>query len=519
MTTATGQQAPLDVVVVGAGFAGLGMGIQLKRAGITAFRILERAPQIGGCWRDNVYPGLCCDIPSHLYSYSFELNPKWSQKFAPGREIWEYLEHCKRKYGLERFISYGAEVQSARFDDGTGLWTVHLASGERITARFLVAAQGALTLPNTPDIPGLESFEGPVMHTARWNPQFDARGKRIAVIGNAASGVQAIPQLAQQAAHVYVFQRTPNWVFPRGSAPISAATQAIYRWVPGAMRLKRLAIYLEHEMRYFALKNPRGRMAKFVRKLAKDHLEKSISDPELRRKLTPDYEFGCKRMLISDDYFPALTRPNVTLITDPIERAGSREIATPRARVEVDAVVLATGYRVQEMLSYDIIGRDGQSMNALWKTTPEAYLGVVAAGFPNLFLPGGPNSAPGHTSFILVLENHINYAVRCIARALESNYLSMEVRDQVQANYNKRMQDQLKNMVWSSGCKNWYTTAGGRVFTQVPGFSWQYARKLRRPKWSDFVIRSHDATPPTDSDLDKYPSPAFPSSGLAGEAR
>jgi cation diffusion facilitator CzcD-associated flavoprotein CzcO len=519
MTTATGKHAPLDVVVVGAGFAGLGLGIQLARAGITAFRILERAPRIGGCWRDNVYPGLCCDIPSHLYSFSFELNPNWSQKFAPGREIWEYLEHCKHKYGLERFISYGAEVLSARFDDRTGLWTVHLASGERVVARFLVGAQGALTLPNVPDIPGLQSFDGPVLHTARWDPEFDARGKRIAVIGNAASGVQAIPQLAQQAAHVYVFQRTPNWVFPRGSAPISAASRAIYRWVPGAMRLKRLAIYLEHELRYFALKNPQGRMAKFIRKMAMDHLRQAISDPELRRKLTPDYAFGCKRMLISDDYFSSLTRPNVELITDRIVRAGSHEIATPQARYEVDAVVLATGYRVQENLSYDIIGRQGRSMNALWKTTPEAYLGVVATGFPNLFLIGGPNSATGHTSFIFTLESHINYIVRCIARGLSSNYLSIEVREQVQANYNARMQDELKGMVWSSGCKNWYTTAGGRVFTQVPGFSWQYARKLRRPKWSDFEIRTHGATPPIDSDIDESHSPAFLSSGSAGKAR
>ena len=518
MTTPPDKDAPLDAVVVGAGFAGLGMGIQLKHAGITAFRILERAPRIGGCWRDNVYPGLCCDIPSHLYSYSFELNPNWSQKFAPGREIWEYMEHCKRKYGLEPFIRYGAEVRSARFDDRTGLWTVYLASGERVIARFLISAQGALTLPKIPEIQGLESFVGPVMHTAQWNPDFDARGKRIAVIGNAASGVQVIPQLAQQAAHVYVFQRTANWVFPRGSAPISAASRAIYRWVPGIMRLKRLAIYLEHESRYLALKNPQGLMAKLIRKMAMAHMQKSISDPTMRRKLTPDYTFGCKRMLISDDYFTSLTRENVTMITDCIERAGTHEIASSQGRYEVDAVVLATGYRPQENLSYDIIGRQGQSMNALWKTTPEAYLGVVATGFPNLFLIGGPNSATGHQSFIFTLESHFNYIARCISRALASNYLSIEVREQVQASYNARMQEELKGTVWSSGCKSWYMTAGGRLFTQLPGFSWQYARKLRRPQWSDFVIRTH-ATPPMDRGINEARSPAFPRSGSAGNAR
>jgi len=285
------------------------------------------------------------------------------------------------------------------------------------------------------------------------------------------------------------------------------------------MRLKRLAIYLEHELRYFALKNQQGWMAKFIRKMAMDHLQQAVCDPELRRKLTPHYAFGCKRMLISDDYFSSLTRPNVTLITDRIERAGSHEIVTPQACYEVDAVVLATGYRVQENLSFDIIGRQGQSMNALWKTAPEAYLGVAATGFPNVFLIGGPNSATGHTSFIYTLEAHINYIVRCITRALASNYLSIEVREPVQATYNERMQEELKGMVWSSGCKNWYTTAGGRVFTQVPGFSWQYARKLRRPKWSDFVIRTHEATPPIDSGIDESRNPAFLSSGSAGKAR
>ncbi len=520
MTTATGpQHTPLDVVIVGAGFAGLGMGIQLKRAGIASFRILERAPQIGGCWRDNIYPGLCCDIPSHLYSFSFELNPDWSQKFAPGREIWEYLEHCKRKYGLEPFIQYGADVQEARFDDRTGLWTVRLASGEHIVARHLVAAQGALTPPNIPDIAGLQSFDGPVMHTARWNPEFDATGKRIAVIGNAASGVQVIPQLAQKAASLLVLQRTPNWVFPRGSAPISAVTRAIYRWVPGVMRSQRLAIYLEHEMRYFALKNPQGWMAKFMRKLALDHLHRWIDDPQLRSKLVPDYAFGCKRMLMSDDYYSALARPNVTMITDRIERVGAREIVTTEGAHQVDAIVLATGFRVQEMLSYDIIGQQGRSLNELWKKTPEAYLGVVANGFPNMYLTGGPNSAHGHTSFIFVLENHINYIVGCIAGALKANYHSIEVREQVQADYNAQMQKQLKGMVWSSGCKNWYTTAEGRVFTQLPGFSWQYASKLKRPAWSDFAIRTHEAPPPFALGGDESLPPALKGSRHAGKAR
>jgi cation diffusion facilitator CzcD-associated flavoprotein CzcO len=468
MTSRADKHAALDVIVVGAGFAGLGMGIQLKRAGISSFRILERAPGIGGCWRDNVYPGLCCDIPSHLYSYSFELNPNWSQKFAPGREIQEYMEHCKRKYGLEPFIRYDAEVQSARFDEQTNLWTVHLASGETLVARFLVAAQGALAQPNMPDISGIQSFNGPVMHTARWDSEFDARGKRIAVIGNAASGVQVIPQLAQQAAHVYVFQRTPNWIFPRGSAPISKTIQALYRRIPGLMRLKRFAIYLEHEVRYFAIRNPQGLMAKLVRKLAMNHMKRSITDPEMQRKLTPDYPFGCKRMLISDDYFDALARPNVTMTNEPIKHVSPHEIVTPQTAYEVDSIVLATGYQAQETLSFEILGRQGQSLNALWKTTPEAYLGLTATGFPNLFLPGGPNSAHGHTSFLITLENHIEYIVRCISHVLRSENTSIEVKKLVQERYNTLMQEQLNDMVWSSGCKSWYMTESGRIFTNVP---------------------------------------------------
>jgi cation diffusion facilitator CzcD-associated flavoprotein CzcO len=485
--------ALIEVAIVGAGFAGLGMGIQLKRAGITSFRIFERAHEIGGCWRDNVYPGLCCDIPSHLYSFSFEPNPNWSRKFAPGREIHAYLEHCKRKYGLEAHISYGAEITDAVYDENRGCWMLTLRSGESIAARFVVAAQGALAPPRIPDIPGLETFKGTVMHTARWQPGFDATGKRIAVLGNAASGVQVIPQLAQRAAHLTTFQRTANWIFPRGDREIPAWRRAMYRWIPGVLRLERFAIYLEHEARYFALKNPQGFMSRVVRYVARRYLEKEIADPKMRAKLWPDYTFGCKRMLITDDYYAALSRDNVSLVTDRIERIEPDGIVTSGGKHVVDAIVLATGFRVQDMLSFNIIGRSGRSMNDVWKVVPEAYLGVVATGFPNFFLPGGPNSAHGHTSFLIVLENHFKYIVQCIERARALHLKSLEVRPQAQAAYNEQLQAQLKNMVWAGSCRNWYQASGGRVFTQVPGFAWQYARRLKTPQWQDFLQQREEA--------------------------
>ncbi|MGH8431373.1 MAG: flavin-containing monooxygenase, partial [Solimonas sp.] len=386
----------LSVLVIGTGFAGLGMGIKLKEAGIESFTILERADDVGGTWRDNNYPGCACDVQSHLYSYSFEPNPEWSRMFAPQPEIKAYLQRCAEKYGLLPHIRFQAEVVRAEYDEAAALWNVTTRQGETYRARVLVSGMGGLSTPSTPHIKGLEEFQGKTFHSAEWDHGYDLKGKRVAVIGTGASAIQFVPQIAKDVARLDLYQRTPVWILPKPDREISAAERALFKRFPAAQRAFRNSIYwmLESRVLGFVI-NPR--VMKLVQREARGHIRRQVADPALRRQLTPDYTIGCKRILISDDFYLAVSRANVGVISEGIRQVKAHSVITEEGvEREVDAIIFGTGFKAQEPVPRGaIFGRGGQDILDAWKDGAEAYKGTTVAGFPNLYLLVGPNTGLG----------------------------------------------------------------------------------------------------------------------------
>ena len=490
------------IVIVGAGFGGIGMGIALKKAGYHDFVILDKGDDLGGTWRDNQYPGCACDVPSPLYSYSFELDPDWSHLFAPQREIWDYLRACARKHGLDEHIRYGCAVERLDWDDAARRWNVEtVQNGELISyrPRAVVSAAGALHLPSYPDIPGAGRFGGTSFHSARWDHSCDLAGKRVAVIGTGASAIQFVPEIAEQAEHLTVFQRTPPWIHPRPDVEIPARLRAVFGAVPLTARAVRDAIYLLMEARAlgFAV-NPK--LMAPLEALARRHLASQVADPALRARLTPDYTIGCKRILLSSDYYPALQRADVDLITGDItgitetgvvtadgpEHPGSTE--HPDSMVHpADVIIYATGFRVVESVtSLNVAGRDGR------KLTPEnleAYRGVTAAGFPNFFMLLGPNTGLGHTSVVFMIESQVQHVLSCLRILARDKAGTIEVREPAQRRYNDALQRRLRRAVWSEGgCDSWYLDADGVNRTLWPGFTFEYWARTRRARRSDYAV-------------------------------
>ncbi|MFF4617960.1 flavin-containing monooxygenase [Nonomuraea jabiensis] len=465
-----------SVAIVGAGFGGLCMAIQLERAGIRSYVLFERADGLGGTWRDNSYPGAGCDIPSHLYSYSFERYASWTRRYPEQPEILGYLEHCADKYDVRRKIRFGAEVRRADFD-GTR-WQV--TSGDR-TEPFDVVVTGAgqLNRPRLPDIPGMSDFGGVSFHSARWNHAHDLTGRRVAVIGNGSSAAQLIPRVAERAERLYVFQRTPNWVIPKPDTTFGPLARLGFRIVPGLQRAYREWIYRYAEATlYPAL--AQGWSADLLRKRALRHLHDQVPDPALRAKLTPGYPPGCKRVVIDSAFYPALTRPNVEVVTDGIVRITPTAVETTEGPHEVDTIVYATGFRTTEFLApMEITGRDGHPLEEQWKGGPEAYLGISVPNFPNLFLLYGPNTNLGHNSIVFMIECQVEHIMSCLP------YLSangpIEVRPEVMAAWRGRLDAAMARMVWGGGCQSWYKTAEGRVTNNWPGPTTLYRRLTARP--------------------------------------
>ena len=470
-----------SIAIIGAGFAGLGMAIQLRKGGITDFVILERANSIGGVWRDNTYPGAACDIPSHLYSYSFALRFRWSRVYAPQRDIYRYLRECVREYGLARYVHLACEVKSARYDEGRGVWRLDTAAGASLQARALITATGQLNRPAYPAIPGLEEFGGRIFHSARWDHRYDLRRKRVAIIGTGASAIQFTPRVARKAAQVYLFQRSAPYVLPKLDHRFSQLQHRLFDALPFLYRLARAAVYVLYETLGIGFVSWRPAM-KPLRAAAMWNLRRAITDPQLRSKLTPAYPFGCKRVLFSNDYYPALARPNVELITAGIESAGAAGLrTTDRRSYEVDAIILGTGFAATELLApIDIVGRAGVRLADAWRDGPEAYLGIAVAGFPNLFMLYGPNTNLGHNSIIYMLESQIRYVMQAIAHLDSMPGACLEVSAQAQTRYNRRLQQALGRTVWSDGCRSWYMNAQGRLVSNWSGFTFTYRRMTRR---------------------------------------
>jgi len=479
-----------EVVIVGSGFAGLCMGIKLRQAGCEDFVILEKAEELGGTWRDNTYPGCACDIPSYLYSFSFEQNPHWTRMFAPWDEILAYLKHCADKYGIADKIRYGAEVTEAAFDEATGRWTVTVNGDQTIETQALVAGVGSLHQPKLPDLPGLDSFAGTTFHSARWKHDHELSDRNVAVIGTGASAIQFVPKIAPQVAHLDVFQRTPPWITPKPDRAIGPRERAVHARFPAGQRAIRNAIYWGLEGRGIGFAgNPK--LMKALELQAKRHLRKQVPDPELRAKLTPDYQIGCKRLLISNDYYPALARPNVDVVTTPITRVTPTSVVTgDGVERSCDTIVLGTGFEVSANLTrMPILGKDGVDLADHWKRNGiGAHLGITVAGFPNLFLLVGPNTVLGHSSMVFMIEAQVRYVMQALHLLRRRGASYVEVREEAQERFVNSIQGELGDTVWQSGCNSWYFDAQGRNSTIWPEFTVSYWRRTRRLDPADFVL-------------------------------
>jgi cation diffusion facilitator CzcD-associated flavoprotein CzcO len=468
------------VVIIGAGFAGLGMAIRLKQEGAEDFVVLERAGEVGGTWRENHYPGCCCDVPSHVYSYSFELNPYWERGFAPQEELLRYLKHCADKYGVRPHIRFDREVTEAAWDDAERHWTIDTAAGERFTADVLVNAGGALSEPKDPDIPGLDTFEGATFHSARWNHDHDLSGERVGVIGTGASSIQFVPAIQPAVGRLSLFQRTPPWVIPRWDHKITRVEHMLLR-IPGTPALVRAVLYWMLESRVWGFRNPW--LMKVADRVARWHLKRQVSDPELRDKLLPDYTMGCKRILISDDYYPSLDKDNVEVVTDGIAEVKPHSIVTEDgSEHEVDTIIFGTGFAVTKPpIARRIKGKDGRSLAEHWATSMQAYKGTTVAGFPNFVMMTGPNTGLGHNSMVFMIESQLNYVMDALRVLRERGARTFEVRRDEVASYNDAIAEEMEGTVWTAGhCQSWYLDDTGRNTTLWPSFSWSYRRSTRK---------------------------------------
>jgi cation diffusion facilitator CzcD-associated flavoprotein CzcO len=469
------------VLVVGTGFAGLGMAIRLKQAGIDDFVVLEQAGDVGGTWRDNTYPGCACDVQSHLYSFSFEPWPRWTREFAPQEEILAYLRHCAETYGIRPHVRFGARVRKATWDEHAGAWTVETSDGATLRARVLVPGCGPLSKPQLPDIPGLASFAGETFHSARWDRSFELAGKTVAVVGTGASAIQIVPAIAPEVGRLLVYQRTPPWILPKPDGDIPAWKRALFAHVPAAQKLARQRIYWTREL--FALGFVvEPRVMKLAERLGRRYLARKVADPALRAKLTPSYAMGCKRVLPSNDYLPALQRSNVELVTGGIAQVRARSIVSKDGTERpVDAIVLATGFEAAEQVApFEVRGRDGRELGEVWRGGAEAYLGTSVAGFPNLFLLVGPNTGLGHSSMVFMIESQIAYVLDAVKKMRVRRWKAVALRPAAQARYNARLQERLAGTVWASGCMSWYLTRTGKNTTLWPGFTFEFRRRTRR---------------------------------------
>jgi cation diffusion facilitator CzcD-associated flavoprotein CzcO len=478
-----------EAIIVGAGFSGIGMAIQLRKQGVDSLLILERAGDVGGIWRDNVYPGCACDIPSMLYSFSFETSTDWTRLFPRQEEIWNYLRDCVKKYGLQQHLRLNQELVEARYDDASATWSLRMADGTSLTTPILILAMGALNRRVVPSFPGLETFKGERFHSSTWDPKADLHAKNVAVIGTGASAIQIIPEIAGDAKRLTVFQRTPAWVMPRSDRPVSPGERWRRRHLPGYAWLQRRAIYWMLEVRAIGfVVNPK--VLRAGEGVVLRFLASQVPDPELRKKLTPPYRMGCKRVLLSDDYYATFVRDDVELVTTPIAEFRERAIVTSDGReYPVDAVVFATGFDATESIgSARIYGRNGTELAAEWKDGMAAYMGTSVTKFPNMFLIVGPNTGLGHNSMIEMMEAQYRYVCGAIDLLKGNGARALDVSPQAQEAFNRGLQDRLKTTVWSSGCRSWYLDKNGKNTTLWPGFTYAFRKLTRRPKAEHFEL-------------------------------
>jgi len=476
------------IVVVGTGFSGIAMGVMLKKAGIDSFTILEKAGDIGGTWRDNTYPGAACDVPSHLYCFSFEPKPDWSRFFSPQQEIHEYLRHCVNKYDLARHIQFRSRVTGAEFDAASGTWTVRVEGREPLTARAVVLGNGALHAPSYPEIPGREEFEGKIFHSAQWDHGLDLAGKTVAVIGTGASAIQVVPAIAERTAHLDVYQRTAPWVLPRRNDPYDADRQQVFATQPDVAAGHRHELYEMFERTTaFVAGDP---SVEVITAIARDHLETSVADPDLRARLTPGQPFGCQRTLVSSDYFGAVQRAEVDLVTTPIDRITPGAVRTvDGVERPVDTIVLCTGFRAGDYLcGIDVVGRSGTTLHDRWAGRPQAYLGLAVPDFPNFFMLYGPNTNQGGNSILLILEAQSQFVAAALEAMGRVEAATVEVTTEAMARYAAELERDLATTVWTNGCRSYFHNASGDIVTQLPHTSGWYRDATASIDEADFTF-------------------------------
>lgn len=477
----------LDIAIIGAGFGGIGAAIRLQQAGFDDFLIFERSGDVGGTWHHNTYPGCVCDVPSHLYSFSFALNPEWTNTYSGQEEIWAYLRDCAGRYGLTPKLRLNHDVTGTAWDDEARRWRLTTSHGD-YTARVLVAATGSLSEPAVPNITGLDTFAGTTFHSARWRHDHDLTGRRVAVIGTGASAAQFVPKIQPDVGRLTLFQRTPAWVMPRRSRRITRVERAIYRHVPGATRMVRTALYWERECWAVGFLHPQ--INRLGQRLSERHLRQQVSDPGLRAALRPDYVLGCKRVLLSNDYWASLDRPNVEVVTEPIARVDPSGISTADGnRYAVDTIIFGTGFRVTDPpIMQRIKGRDGQTLADAWTPTMHAYLGTTVHGFPNLFVLLGPNTGLGHSSVVLMIEAQLRQVIKALHHLRRTGGGAIEPTSQAQRRHTERIDRAMTGTVWATGgCSSWYLDASGRNSVIWPGYVTPFRWRLTRFRATDYT--------------------------------
>ncbi|WP_425245500.1 flavin-containing monooxygenase [Streptomyces sp. NEAU-NA10] len=498
-----GRREHVRVAVIGAGFGGLGAAVRLRREGITDFVVLERASGVGGAWRDNTYPGCACDVPSHLYSFSFAPNPDWPRAFSGQEHIRAYLEHVTDVFGLRSHLRFDSEVRRMTWDPERLCWDIETASGF-LCADFVVSATGPLSDPKIPDVPGLDSFPGKVFHSARWDHDHDLTGKRVAMVGTGASAIQIVPAIQPKVGRLTVFQRTPPWVLPRVDRAIGRAERRLHQLLPLTAKVRRGLLWGIRELQVQAFTKHPNELG-FVEQLARRNMARAVKDPALRARLTPDYRIGCKRILLSSEYYPALTRPNVDVVASGLrEIRGSTLVAADGSEAEADVIVFGTGFHVTDMpIAERVVGADGRTLAQAWKGGMEALRGASAPGFPNWMSIIGPNTGLGNSSMILIIESQLNYMADYLRQlSVLGGRAALDARPSAVHAWNRRVQDRMRRTVWNTGgCTSWYLDADGRNTTVWPGTTSEFRRVTRRVDLAEYVVLRPPATkkPPRET--------------------
>ncbi|HCA84503.1 MAG TPA: cyclohexanone monooxygenase [Streptomyces sp.] len=478
------------VAVIGSGFGGLGAAVRLRREGITDFTVLERADAVGGTWRDNTYPGCACDVPSHLYSFSFAPNAEWPRNFSGQPHIRAYLERVTDTFGLRPHIRLNTEVLGAHWDTGQLHWELETTTG-RLTADMVISATGPLSDPKIPDVPGLASFPGKVFHSSRWDHDYDVKGKRVAMIGTGASAIQIVPAIQPDVAKLALFQRTAPWILPRMDRSISGIERWLHGRLPATRTLRRGLLWGVRELQTHAFtKQPKA--LGVVQQLAKTHMRRAVKDPALRAELTPDYRIGCKRILLSNSYYPALVQPNVEVVAAGLKEVrGSTLVGSDGTETEADAIIFGTGFRVTDMPIADrITGADGATLSETWKGGMEALRGASVPGFPNLVTIIGPNTGLGTSSMILIIEAQLNYAMDHLKQLdVLGGKVALDVRPAALAAWTGQVQERMKRTVWNTGgCDSWYLDANGRNTTVWPGTTAEFRKVTKRLDLAEYEV-------------------------------